>query len=313
MSSAYYNTVLRGCLRKAQEIYRWRLSASRKGYEVFKTKRFGCGPGTGPGGCSGFCDKAMGGICLEGAIFRVAATQFGGKTSNAPLSLLVVAFYQILKREAPEIDGGAFVDDLFFFLVTLWHGQCAGLEGGCRDCGQAQKDGTKFVALVDALLAELHLELSDKNVPLGQSGVFLGVNVDTHRGRLTLTPLKYGKLTADLRAVLTWDEASPRMASKVRGKLVSYSECIEGIRVFSVPFTVFIGPAKTVGEWDVRSRAVLPAGALAEGSSGGGPIVEAGGVDNGRVGGPRGRHGVPRLHHDVRRSGAGSGHGISAR
>jgi len=113
------------------------------------------------------------------------------------------------------------------------------------------------VVLVDALLAELHLELSDMDVPLGQDGVFLGVNVDTHRGRLKLTPRKYEKLTADLRAVLTWDEATPRMASKVLGKLQSYLECIEGVRVFSVPFTVFIGPAKIVGDWDVQSRAVV--------------------------------------------------------
>ena len=37
--------------------------------------------------------------------------------------------------------------------------------------------------------------------------------------------------------MLTWDDATLRMASnlKVRGKLQSYSECIEGVKVFSVP------------------------------------------------------------------------------
>ena len=256
LSGAYYNTVLGGCLRVAQVVNRWRLSASMRSYELFKSKRFGCGPGTGPGGCGGFCDKALGAICLEGAIFRIAAAQFGGRTSNGPLALLVDAFYQILRRLAQEIDGGAFVDDLFFFLVTLWHGECAGLAGGCTECGKAAEKGAKFVELVDALLAELHLELSDKDGLLGQVGVFLGVMIDTHRGRLNLTPLKYEKLMADLRAVLTWDEATPRMASKVRGKLQSYSECIEGVKVFGVPFTVFIGPARTVSDWDVQSRAV---------------------------------------------------------
>ena len=50
------------------------------------------------------------------------------------------------------------------------------------------------------------------------------------------------------------------MASKVRaalrGKLQCYSECIEDVKPFSVPFTVFIGPAKTVAEYDTPSRNV---------------------------------------------------------
>ena len=94
-------------------------------------------------------------------------------------------------------------------------------------------------AFVDELLAELHLERWDKDVPVGQLGIFLGIWIDSHKGRLKLTDAKWAKLLADLRLVMTWDEATPRMVSKVRGKLINYSECIVMIRPVSVPFSVF--------------------------------------------------------------------------
>jgi hypothetical protein len=56
--------------------------------------------------------------------------------------------------------------------------------------------------------------------------------------------------------VMTWEEATPRMASKVRGKPINYSECIIMIRPFAVPFNVFIGGARTVGDWDTTSTRV---------------------------------------------------------
>jgi hypothetical protein len=65
---------------------------------------------------------------------------------------------------------------------------------------------------------------------------------------------------ADLRLVMTWEEATQRMASKVRGKLVNYSECIIMIRPFAVPFNVFIDGARTVGEWDTGLATRRPLG-----------------------------------------------------
>ena len=252
LAGAYFNGVLGGCGRLARMVTRYRLARDKRSYEPMESKQFGCGPGC----CGQFCDKALGAICLEGAVFRIAAAQFGGKTSNGPLALLVDGFYKIMKSLYPEIDGDGFVDDLFFFISTLWHGECVGLEGGCAQCAEREKEGEVYVAAVDALLEELHLERSDKDGKLGQLGTFLGIIMDSHRGRINLTKAKYDKLMFDLLSVLTWDEATPRKASKVRGKLQSYSECIEGVKPFSVPFTVFIGPAKTVCEWDTSSRAV---------------------------------------------------------
>ena len=57
-------------------------------------------------------------------------------------------------------------------------------------------------------------------MPVGQLGIFLGVWIDSHNGRLKLTDAKWEKLLAELRMVMTWEEATPRMASKVRGKLI---------------------------------------------------------------------------------------------
>jgi hypothetical protein len=68
-----------------------------------------------------------------------------------------------------------------------------------------------------------------------------------------LTEEKFRKLMDNLQEVLSWRTAAPRIASKLRGKLINYSECIESVRPFSVPFTIFIGGAKTTEEWDTVS------------------------------------------------------------
>jgi hypothetical protein len=164
--------------------------------------------------------------------------------------------FEILRKTNPELQGGGFVDDLMFWLFVLWHGLCLGLIGGCPVCAAAARAAQRYEHLVDGLLDELHLERSNKVVPLGQLGIFLGVWIDSHRGRLLLTTEKWAKLLADLRLVMTWEEATPRMAAKVRGKLINYSECIIMIRPFAVPFSAFIGAARTVGDWDTASTRV---------------------------------------------------------
>ncbi len=110
---------------------RSRLAPDQKSYEPMETKQLGCGPVC----CSQLCDKALGAICLEGAVFRIAVAQFVGKTSDGPLLLLLDGFYKIMKTMYLEIVGDGFVDDWFFVLPTPCHGECAGLEGGgCPLC-----------------------------------------------------------------------------------------------------------------------------------------------------------------------------------
>ena len=256
LAGAYYNGVLGGCGASPKEVLIWVLNAARNGYVSRKSKQFGCGPGD----CSNFCEKSLGGVCLGGHLMRLAACQFGARTSNGPLSLFVDAFMDIVRRYREAVNGVSFVDDLLFYLKLLMrpeeHGLCSGLEGGCALCKEAARLGAADEKFVDRLLDELHLERSEKQYTLGQAAIFLGVWVDTHKGRLKLTEEKFRKLMENLQEVLSWSRATPRTASKVRGKLINYSECIESVRPFSVPFTVFIGDAKTTADWDTESEEV---------------------------------------------------------
>jgi hypothetical protein len=59
-----------------------------------------------------------------------------------------------------------------------------------------------------------------------------------------LTDVKWEKLLADFRLVMIWEEATPR----IREKLVNFSKYIIMIRPFAVPFNVFMGGARNVGE-----------------------------------------------------------------
>jgi hypothetical protein len=252
LASAYYNGKLGGCGFPAQEVTRWILAHDKRSYVPMRSRCFGCVPET----CAGTCDKALSCVCLGGHIMRFSAVHFKGKTSNGPLSLFVDGVFRILHKHAPEVGGGGIVDDLIFWLLFLWHGVCSGLIGGCAQCIANAEVAKKRERFVDDLLDEVHLERSDRDVPVCQLGIFLGVWIDSHNGRLKLTDAKWEKLLADLRMVMTWEEATPRMVSKVRGKLINYSECIIMIRPFAVPFNVFIDGARTVGDWDTTSTRV---------------------------------------------------------
>jgi hypothetical protein len=58
--------------------------------------------------------------------------QFGDRTDNGPLTLLVDGVFEILRKIAPG--GGSFVDISIFWLLFAWHGVCAGLTGECAHC-----------------------------------------------------------------------------------------------------------------------------------------------------------------------------------
>jgi hypothetical protein len=133
---------------------------------------------------------------------------------------------------------------------------CAGLVCGCAQCKANAEVAEKREKFVSEVLDELHLERSDKDVPVGRLGIFLGVWINSHMGLLKLMDAKWENLLADLRLVMTWEEVTTRMASKVRGKLINYTEWIIMIRPFAVPFNVFIGGARTVGDWDTASTRV---------------------------------------------------------
>jgi hypothetical protein len=53
----------------------------------------------------------------------------------------------------------------------------------------------------DIVLDQLHLEQSEKKLPMAQLGVYIGIHIDSHRGLYTLTE-KVAKLIRDLEEVL---------------------------------------------------------------------------------------------------------------
>ena len=129
---------------------------------------------------------------------------------------------------------GVFVDDLILVVAVIVHALCAGYLGGCPICAAAFPAAQQSQKAFEVLLDRLHLEQSDKRIPMAQLGVYLGIHIDTHQGLFTLTEKKVAKLVRDLEEVLgvTVVVMTPRECSKVRGKLANYSFCMQRIKPF---------------------------------------------------------------------------------
>ena len=247
LESAYLQSSLGGCGRPYISVTRWILSQKGTSYVPMVSRQHGCGPGD----CSGWCEKALSGVCLGGHVMRFAGPQFGGKVSHGPLFVVTEAFIKYIMRMI-DIYGAAYVDDLFFALLMAWHGVCAGLAGGCQTCLAQLQLAKEYAAWIDMVLEDLHLLCSKKLGLPGQRDVFMGVIVDTFMGQMLLTAEKLSKIMLALQSLLTWNDASPRDIAQIRGKLQNYSLCIQRIKPLIVPFTVFIGGPTSDEEWDHR-------------------------------------------------------------
>ena len=99
-----------------------------------------------------YCDKAMGAICLDRHILRLACVQFGGRTQtmgrwrSRERPLLYLATNQPGSRR--EWIRGRSV----FYLTMSEHGECKGLAGGCVHCRAALAEGRLHEAFVDSEL-----------------------------------------------------------------------------------------------------------------------------------------------------------------
>lgn len=147
--------------------------------------------------------------------------------------ILTEAFILYLSRRW-GLDGGLYFDDLYHALRVILHGNCAGLV-----CLSFLPKAQKIEEKVRRLMDELHLTRSEKGSEVGQRGTYIGVICDSHAGRFNLTDEKLKKMMDDFKTVLERDEFSNFSSLEVwkfRGKLVNYSNCVEGTRPFSVPF-----------------------------------------------------------------------------
>ena len=247
LKAAYLLTEMIGCGGPSRDVFRMALNAARDGYVQWKSKKKGCSPST----CGGICDKSAIAICVDGHIMRAACTPFGMSVSHGPLTIITDALVQYVVRRK-KLGMGCFVDVLICIIAVFLHLQCGGLLGGCPFCGAAVPGAAEAQRMMYALLDQLHLETSDKCFTFAQQGVYIGIMIDTNRGLYTLLEKKVFKLVQGLTEALKAVRMTPRECSKVRGRLQTYSFCLQRIRPFVIPFNQFIGGPKNNREWDMN-------------------------------------------------------------
>ena len=198
LDTAYHQHLLSGCGRPWLLIKRWILSQSGKESKAMDSRCDGCDPSS----CGGSCHKSMAGVCLSGHVMSFAGPQFRGKLSHAPLVVVTDHFIRYIMRMI-DIQGAAYVDDLFLALLAAWHGACAGLSGGCALCQENLERPRAQEPWVDMVMQELQLKCSNKRGRAGQGEVLMGVMMDTFLGRMLVTAEKLAKLMLGLHSLLT--------------------------------------------------------------------------------------------------------------
>ena len=73
-----------------------------------------------------------------------------------------------------EIYCAAYVADMIFALLAVWHGLCAGLCGGCMLCLENLGRAQAYENLIDMVMEDLHLNCSSKKGVPGQQDAFRG-------------------------------------------------------------------------------------------------------------------------------------------
>jgi hypothetical protein len=163
----------------------------------------GCTPST----CRGGCDKDFSGIMIDGFVFRFAACQFGQKTAGSQLGSIVREVARYFVRLPDPVHVASWVDDLIFIMSTPEHGDCAGSVGGCPVCTEYHGRALKVQELWHAQARKLNIPLSAKGHPVGQSGAFTGVAIDSFQGQFSMLPDKMASLVA-VRQELAASEVS---------------------------------------------------------------------------------------------------------
>jgi hypothetical protein len=216
------------CNGMANVLARWVTNHSKTGYTKQCYMRAGCGPGDR----TGWRNKLLMAICVEGHVGRFAACHFGHKVSNTGLSILTDAVVVHASRRL-EIDSGAFVDDFLNAIMVLSHALCAGLAGGCLMCREAAAATQSRFDSIDSMVRDCAFVFSTKgDMSVSQRHVFLGIIFDTHDGRLFVTQEKFCKLMQSLHEIMELLTCSPRGMAKLRGKAQHQFLCFEGVRPF---------------------------------------------------------------------------------
>ena len=230
ISDAYHLAVWAGCGGELRSIKRPVLAPSDgPGGRITWIDALvnGCTPST----CVGGCDKDMSGIMIEGHVFRFASCQFGQKTAGSPLGAVVRSVARYFARLPTPVHVAAWVDDLIFIMSTPEHGECAGFEGGCAVCVEYHGRALAVQDLWRKKAAKLNIPLSAKGHEVSQRGSFTGVGIDTLRGIFFMLPEKLKSVFSALRELCESPTSTPRLISRVRGKLLHYGCAIPYVAI----------------------------------------------------------------------------------
>ena len=143
----------------------------------------------------------------------------------------------------PEaMHSAVWVDDTAFVTKTAKHSTCAGLNGGCPVCLDAQRRATRNQRYWHRLAARLGLGLSTEKRQLPtQRAIYTGLVVDTFLKTLSIPDDKKHKLAAFLELFFNRREASLTELSSLRGRIQHYSVCLPYTRPFAAFFSSIIG------------------------------------------------------------------------
>jgi hypothetical protein len=231
ISDAYNLSLWAGCSGELRPVKRSIIASNGPGQpsEVSWVDALvnGCTPST----CRGGCDKDLSGIIIDGFVFRVAACHFGQKTAGSPLGSIVRAVARYFARLPDPVHVASWVDDLIFIMSTQEHGECAGFEGGCPVCTEYHGRALQVQELLHAKARKLNIPLSAKGHPVGQSGAFTGVAIDSFKSRFSMLKDKLASLAAARQELAASEVSAPRLIARVRGKALHYGCAIPFLAV----------------------------------------------------------------------------------
>ena len=230
ISDAYHLSLWAGCGGELRAVRRPVLSTRLDGAERL-TWIDALVNGCTPSSCHGGCDKDMSGIMIDGHIFRFASCQFGQKTAGSPLGSIVRSVARYFARLQSPVHVAAWVDDLIFIMSTPEHGACEGFAGGCRVCAEYHGRALEVQRFWKEKAAKLRIPLSEKGHEVSQTGSFTGLAIDTFRGVFSMLPDKLASTTAAVDDMRAASHTTPRLAARVRGKVLHYGVAVPFIAV----------------------------------------------------------------------------------
>ena len=195
------------------------------------------------------------GVRWKDNIFRMCCTWFGCKSSGQCLDVLLTPIWRKIRRMGVHVVD--WVDDSCYILPNTddpTHDPVTcGQREGCHYCRDTFERAEKLEVEIDELLEALGFLKNEKATPPAQTGEFIGICYDTIRSVFWMTAEKASKLVGDCADILSHSAPTPRLVSKIRGKLQWFTPCLEGVSLLTRAMNAYIGgiDASDKKGWDL--------------------------------------------------------------